>query len=305
MTLVAGYGPEESDPGGLQLASMLARSTGEDLVVAAVVPAPWFPSMARIDAEYRAYVNAEADDALAVARSRLPTGLAATFVRHAARSVPAGLLELAEQHDARVIVLGSSSAGVFGHVALGSVTGRLLHSSPRPLALATRGFRTRTGTRVRRVTVAYGGSQAAEDLVVATAPIAAACGASLRLASFAVWSRPPYTSRLGTDTEDTVLAEWLAGMRAAAREVLAEVRLQPDVPHDLDGVVGIGPTWEAALDDVEWAGGDILVVGSSTVGSLMTVFLGSRATKIVRHSPVPVVVMPRAAGPPPDRASSS
>ena len=42
-----------------------------------------------------------------------------------------------------MIVLGSSTAGVFGRVALGSVTDRLLHSSPVPLALATRGFRCR------------------------------------------------------------------------------------------------------------------------------------------------------------------
>ena len=35
-------------------------------------------------------------------------------------------------------------------------------------------------------------------------------------------------------------------------------------------------------------GGRVLVVGSSSAGPLARVFLGSRATKIVRHSPVPV-----------------
>ena len=61
--------------------------------------------------------------------------------------------------------------------------------------------------------------------------------------------------------------------------------------HEL--VVGRGETWEQALEDVEWADGDVLVVGSSSVGPLARVFLGSRAAKIVRHSPVPVVVVPR------------
>jgi len=37
----------------------------------------------------------------------------------------------------------------------------------------------------------------------------------------------------------------------------------------------------------------VLVVGSSSIGPVARVFLGSRATKIVRHSPVPVVVVPR------------
>ena len=38
----------------------------------------------------------------------------------------------------------------------------------------------------------------------------------------------------------------------------------------------------------------MLVVGSSAVGPVARVFLGSRASKIVRNSPVPVVVVPRA-----------
>jgi len=36
----------------------------------------------------------------------------------------------------------------------------------------------------------------------------------------------------------------------------------------------------------------VLVVGSSPVGALARVFLGSKAIKIVRYSPVPVVVVP-------------
>ena len=60
-------------------------------------------------------------------------------------------------------------------------------------------------------------------------------------------------------------------------------------------VVGQGESWDAALDDVEWRDGDVLVVGSSTIGPIARVFLGSRSSKIVRHSPVPVVVVPRGA----------
>jgi APA family basic amino acid/polyamine antiporter len=49
------------------------------------------------------------------------------------------------------------------------------------------------------------------------------------------------------------------------------------------------------LADVEWTAGDVLVVGSSTAGPLERVFLGSRASKIVRNAPVPVVALPRRA----------
>ena len=50
-----------------------------------------------------------------------------------------------------------------------------------------------------------------------------------------------------------------------------------------------------ALDDVEWRDGDVLVVGSSAAGPAARVFLGSHGSKIVRHAPVPVVVVPRSA----------
>lgn len=38
----------------------------------------------------------------------------------------------------------------------------------------------------------------------------------------------------------------------------------------------------------------LLVVGSGSAGPFSRVFLGSRAAKIIRSSPVPVIVVPRA-----------
>src|SRR5262245_17562963 len=129
MTLLVGYPADGRGKGALHFGGMLARSGGDDLVVACVVPAPWTPGMARIDGEYRQYLDDAASAALEDARSSAPSDLPLSFVRHSAGSVPVGLLELAEQHSARLLVLGSSSAGPFGHVSLGSVTDRLLHSS--------------------------------------------------------------------------------------------------------------------------------------------------------------------------------
>ena len=48
-----------------------------------------------------------------------------------------------------------------------------------------------------------------------------------------------------------------------------------------------------AIEEISWQPGDVLLVGSSELGPVARVFLGSRATKILRHSPVPVVVVPR------------
>src|SRR6476660_6189006 len=291
MTLTVAYAPDERGKTALHLASMLARSIGDELVVCSVIPAPWVPGMARIDAEYRKELDEIADHALALARKNLPGDVSARFERHSARSAPAGLLEVAKQNDAYMIVVGTSSAGMFGHISLGSVTNRLLHSSPVAIALSPRGFRSRPGAKVKRVTAAYDGS--ASGLLLAAARMAARVGASLRIASFAVWSRPAYTTRLGTDSEDLVLREWITDLEKSANAALEQVEESATVPRQVETVVGHGESWEEAIDDVGWDDDDVLVVGSSPVGPIAQVFLGSRGAKILRSSPVPVVVVPR------------
>jgi len=293
MTLLVGYAPDGRGSAMLHLAAMLARSANDDVVVCAVVPAPWPPGMARVDAEYQQYLDQVADEALEEARRGMPDDVRATYLRHRARSAPAGLLEVAAEQDARLVVLGSSCAGAFGHVALGSVSDQLLHSSPVMTALAPRGYRCPPGAEVSRVTAASGGTGAAERLVVAAAGVAGRLGATLRVASFAVWRRPAYTTRLGTEPEDLLLQEWTARVEDAAHRALKQVGELPVVPRTAGTVVGRGEDWDRAIESVDWEDGDLLVVGSSESGPVAQVFLGSRATKIVRHSPVPVVVVPR------------
>jgi nucleotide-binding universal stress UspA family protein len=235
----------------------------------------------------------DADRELEHAKAEVGTEVPARFVRHSARSAAVGLLEQAQELKASLIVLGSSSAGALGHVVLGSVTDRLLHSWPVSLALAPRGFRRRPGTDVDRVTVAYGGGEA-ESIVVAAAALAARAKASMRIASFAVWSRPAYTTTLGTDREDLVLEEWTSTVQATVAKALTQLEGLADVPVDVETVIGHGQSWEDALEDIVWSDHDVLVVGSSELGPVVQVFIRSRASKIVRHSPVPVVVLPRA-----------
>jgi nucleotide-binding universal stress UspA family protein len=277
VTLVVGFPPDGQGRAVLHLAAMLARSTGEDVLVTTVVPSAWLPGPARVDAEYQAELAESAQAALDEARRRMPADVQASYEVLHARSAPAGLLEVAERHDTAAIVLGSSLAGAIGHVSLGSVSDRLVHSSPFPVALAPRGFRCRGECPVRRVTVAFGGTD--EALVKIAAREAERVGATLRVASFAVRPRAPIVAGVGQLGEDAIIAQWSEEVRAVVPET----------------VIGHGETWADAIDDVEWADGDVLVVGSSSIGPVARVFLGSRASKIVRASPVPVVVVPREA----------
>ena len=72
--------------------------------------------MARVDAEYHQQLRAEAEAALAKARADMPSDVDVTYVVHEAQSTSSGLLDLVHEHEAKMIVLDSSTAGVFGHV---------------------------------------------------------------------------------------------------------------------------------------------------------------------------------------------
>jgi len=69
------------------------------------------------------------------------------------------------------------------------------------------------------------------------------------------------------------------------------------LPDDVEVEAGIaeGRDWEEALDSLPWEEAEVLVVGSSRLGPVARVFLGSNATKIIRSSPVPVLVIPSSA----------
>ena len=284
MTLVVGYPPDGRRRGVLHLGGMLARSGGEDVVLCAVIPAPWPPGPARVDAEYQAHLERAAGEVLEQARGRIGGDVeVTTHVQHS-RSVAAGLLEVVEERGANLLATGGFA----------STVNRLLHSSPVPVAVAPHGFRAPRGARVERVTASFGAGSD-HELVVAAAGVAARVGATLRLASFAVRPRAPYTVAVGREADASAVKEWLDGMRAAQQEALERVRELPAVPPGCETAVAHGEDWESALDEVEWGAGDVLVVGSSSVGPVARVFLGSRSEKLIRHSPVPVVVVPRGA----------
>lgn len=296
MSIVVGVAPEESGSAALALAAMLARSAGEDLVVTTVVPLPWPPRPAAMDAEYREHLKRRGEQALARARAELDHHSQARFELREARSVPASLAEAAEEHGAVSLVLGSSTGGAFGRVSFGSVLDRILHGANVPVAIAPRGFRCTPNVRVRRLTVAFGGDSAnAHELLQATSTITARIDATLRVASFFLRPATALTGTIEESAEDLVMASWAAEAKAAIQTTLDDIAAGSQPPKLVETVIGDGYTWAAAIEDVPWDDGDLLVIGSSASGPLAQVFLGSRASKIIRHSPVPVLVLPRAA----------
>ncbi|MBU3706969.1 MAG: universal stress protein [Mycobacterium sp.] len=291
MTVVVGYLAGKSGAAPLHLAVGAARALRTTLTVATIVPRPWtYPSPARVDAEYAAWADELAADSAREAQ-RLLGALPAVEVRfhsHAHRSVSGGLVEGVTESGADVLVLGSAATGALGQVVVGSTADRLLHSCPVPVAIAPRGYRGARGGLLTRITCGYPGTAESVEVVRRTATLAQRLGVPLRVITFAVRGRTMYPPEVGLHAEDSILAAW----EEQAGEMLARLRSDGVVDADVELEVVSGNGWDQALDDADWLDGEILALGTSPRGDIARVFLGSRGAKIVRHSPVPVLVLP-------------
>lgn len=292
MTVIVGYLAGKSGTAPLHLAVAAARTLGSPLTVATVVPKPWtYPSPARVDAEYAAWAEQLAADSAAEARRELqalPQPESVDYRSHSHRSVSGGLIEVVTELDAELLVLGSSANGALGQVVVGSTADRLLHSCPVPVMIAPRGYRGARGGSLTRITCGFPGTPESVEVVRRVGALAARLAVPLRVITFAVRGRTMYPPEVGLHAEDSILAAW----EEQAREMLATLRTDGVVGDGVDLQVVSGNDWGEALDDADWVDGEVLALGTSPRGDIARVFLGSRGTKILRVSPVPVLVLP-------------
>ena len=288
MTILAGFSTSRQSDAPINLAIRIAHSSGESIVAAAVAERSWPPRSDPVEDEYLTVVCDQARTSLEQVIGRVGGGLDIPVVIHQATSIPVGLLELAEEYRADVVVVGSSSSGLLGRVTLGSVTDRLVHTAALPVAIAPRGYPA-TPAPLSRITAAYGGEADLNGLLAAAADLATAWSLPLRIVSFTV--RPAWFGSMASG-EDLVVSHWSERMQEEIAAQLDDIRQRLAVP-DVDVVVGSGRSWRDAVESVPWDAGDLLALGSGTAGDLSHVFLGSAAARIVRHSPVPVLILPR------------
>ena len=296
MTMIVGYAPDERGKAALHLAGMLARSADDDLVVGAVVPAPWIPGLAKVDAEYREYLD-ERPTRRSNGRAELPARRPRDVRLHARalgarRPAGAGRAARRERDRARLVLRTAPSATSRWAA---SPTG-CVHSSPRPACDRAARLPVQAGRAGRRASPRPTAARRARTTSWSPrrrSPPGSAprCGSprsrsgARRRTRRARHRRRGRRARRVDRTNERAAAGGARQGRGTCRRSRRAAR----------SVIGRGTSWAEALDDIGWDEGDVLVVGSSSVGPVAHVFLGSRATKILRHSPVPVVVVPRGA----------
>lgn len=291
MTVLVALAPERPDTGVLPLGIAIARSLAEPLELLTVSPPPWgVPSMARVDAEFSEWADHAAADAqagaLAVVAAAAPE-LPVQAHRAEGRSIAATLSDEADRLSATVLVIGSSGDVAHGRIGIGSTGDRLVHSATHLLAIAPLGY---TGPRAgfTRLTCAVSGRGEDAGTVRRAVALAARAGVPLRVVTFAVRHDTMYPPEVGLDAEEEIV-------RAAhdqAEGAFDGLRREGVIDADVETVVAVGRGWRGAVEDLAWDLDEVLLIGSRPQGRLSRVFLGSSATKIVRHATVPVMVLP-------------
>ncbi|MFD0900511.1 universal stress protein [Actinomadura sediminis] len=290
--VLVGCSPDDRGDDALVLAALVARATGAAVTAANVHPPPW-PARGpgSVDAEWLAFLRGRADEAVRAAAARLaelgvPKRDVAPHV-HAHRGSGRGLIEVAEETGAGLVVIGSAPRGRRGRIAVGSTADQLLHGSPVPVLLAPRGYGAEAPVRLERLTAAYWRRGDADGPLAAAAGWAAALDVPMRLLTLVL--RPPGVAARFRDS-----GEVLERQRERAEEDLARAAgLVGGAPIATETVTGVGVG--KALAAVDMLPGEVLACQSGHHGPLRKVFLGESSGKIVRSAPRPVLMLPRGA----------
>ena len=285
MRYVVGYGPRQRGAHGVNLAATLARSSGATLDLVAVLPsaAPTF-HMYSPDHAFNAEIEDQGREWLQDGLAHVPAEVRAeTHLRHA-DSITQGLLDAAtepERDEAAMIVVGTHHRVRAGKFRLGSLADALLHSSPVPVALAPANYRYHPG--VTRLTCATGMQPGAQDLLANAIRLAAAWKVPLRLMSLVA---------VGGGPEDQQ-QEWAALAQKHAETLVEQAVAALPAECPVTSVVGHGKSLQKAVQGLDFADSEVVLIGSSRLAAPKRLFLGHSASKIMRALPVPMIVWPR------------
>jgi nucleotide-binding universal stress UspA family protein len=203
------------------------------------------------------------------------------------------LIRAAEEFDADVIAIGARSGGhgsPVGRFRAGATADALLHCSPLPVLTVPR-TPTLSKHGVTRVSCAYVDNEQSHQALRKAADMASGWGVPLRLVAFSPTGASMYPTLTPYPDAEEAIDRW----RGQALDILARGRDRAVERHPelrVSTEVGSGTGWEGAMGDVHWKKGELLVVGSSVLGSFNRVFIGPSTNQLLAHSPAPVLVSP-------------
>ncbi|MDH6196943.1 nucleotide-binding universal stress UspA family protein [Mycobacterium frederiksbergense] len=286
MKLVVGYLATPGGADALALAVRFARTLGAEVEICMVLPPDTMLPGVVPKGGYQEVLAEQAQGWLRDALASVPDDVVAHPHLSFDESFTDGLIREALRLEAAAIVVGGSGGGLVGSFSLGSVVNELLHSSPLPVAVAPRGTRDSTVERVHEITCAIGHRKGSDLLLDTAVRASRAGGVPLRLVSLVALD--PAFGSLRAD--DDAIREHALSHASQTLEA-AKNELPQDFP--VTSAIVNGPSVEAAVVQLDWHDGDVIMVGSSRLSAPRRIFLGSTAAKMLRVLDVPMVVVPR------------
>ena len=289
--VIAAIDPHRDDSGAAALGVLLARVSGDPLVLASAYAVD--PPVDRLYPEYAQAMRDETERHLARLRAQVQrdaggqVAVSATAIADAAAPA-AALHRLAARRNAAVIVVGSSARGLTGRLQPGAVTDRLLHGAPCAVAVAPAGY-VADEPALGTIGVAFVERADGRAALAHACELARAAGGRLRVLTVREPSDWEITSPL--EPRRLVAAE-RARDEAAERALQAGIDSLPEA-HSAGGELLTGRPQDAlAAASTEL---DLLVCGSRGYGPVRTLLLGGVSHSLVRRAACPVVVVPMAA----------
>lgn len=196
------------------------------------------------------------------------------------------LQSMTERDTTGVIVVGSTSRGPVGRLLPGGVGERLLAGSACPVAIAPRGYAEHPAASLRRIGVAFDGSDESRHAMDAARDLARSSGADVRVIT--VFERVAFGAAATLHTGGVSFNELKRReLRGALDELLAA---QPE-DLSIEGSFLEGTAGEVLVE--QSAELDLLVTGSRGYGPRAAVLLGTTTHKLMRAARCPGLVTPR------------
>lgn len=176
-TILVGFDGSDTGHDALRLATGLAKASGARVVIGFVFDAALTASSMAAAAELLEHAEAT----LASARASVSQGLNVAFQAAASHSPAAGIQQLASDHHANLIVVGSRGLGPATRIALGSVSHQVVVDARCPVAVAPRGYREHGGYVPQAIGVTAGAGGQPSGTVALADALAATTGGAVHI----------------------------------------------------------------------------------------------------------------------------
>lgn len=295
LRVLVAWHPNASGNEALEFAAWLCRTTPTVVRTVTIVVRPWL-TLSKLSSNYEKQLAKEAHRAKAQAKKALTAAGVPeecwdrpvhTLVDGS--SQPALLNEQAAEFNASLILFGSQGAAQKGSFRANSTVEALLHSSPYALGLTPRGPKL-AKHGVKRLTVAFTSMQPEEDTLATAVNLATRLDVPMRVLAIL---------REDVDTPTSLQSELQHSSREDALSFLDKLHDEIVDKHQnmsIETELAYGPNVADAMETPRWKKGDLLLIGSTPIGALERVFVGSAAGEILRNIKTPAIVIPAGKG---------